>query len=770
MNDLSDAELLKQFVSNDSEAAFAVLVERHLGLVHSVALRQTNDPQHAQDIAQAVFIILARKAATLDSTTVLPGWLYHTARLTAANFHRAEWRRARREQEAFMQSNPNEDSAEDIWRELSPQLETAMAKLGPADRDALVLRYFQNRSMTEVGTALGCAENTAQQRVGRALEKLRKLFGKRGIPLTAGMIAAALSAHAVQAAPAGLAKAITVVAFTKGATASISTVKLVNATLKIMLWSNLTFFLSLMFLHLSSAIGLCVVFARSVLLIVKREDLALAQDEKSPANQPPDRRHLKDLRAIYVKQFKLFVFLAFTCFLSYHAPDFWFAFHRDAAAQWEPWRNLVRWTTIGVFLVTAVFLWRALGGWGKWKERISRRNDIIVKQLWESDPNPVRPTYYFNDLKTTFKLGGWYSFLPLLGLLMMVASFICMVRGAGAYADRWKAPVIFLAGFVLGVMGSHLRTRQERKRWLPAVARCLKHVVKWMGEGRYGGYVCIAICEYEYAGIKYRVTPMTTPQGMASFPTAEAAELHWNNQISPGGTCQLRFNPDNPLQAELVGAERRLTVSDRPPIPKRAKQVFGALFLMTFVALIWSAISGCQACRALSWPATTGTMLECNLKQGSSGGGPDGGGGQTWTVQMLYSYEVAGKQYENERVAFGYGSDGNLSYHRTIYEKLRNASSVMVRYDPNHPAVATLVGGVESHLLTQLVFALTFLSMITVFFVLFKRASAGIRSRFETWFIMLFIVGGILLIGSVIIFNRFPGMDARFPSRIQVLK
>src|SRR6476646_8395951 len=141
MNDLSDAELLRRFAKDDSQVAFAVLVERYLGLVHSVAFRQTNNLQHAQDIVQAVFIILARKAGALDSKTVLSGWLYHTARLTAANFNRAEWRRARREQEAFMQAETNDHSSEVAWRELSPRLESAMALLGPADRDALVLRY-----------------------------------------------------------------------------------------------------------------------------------------------------------------------------------------------------------------------------------------------------------------------------------------------------------------------------------------------------------------------------------------------------------------------------------------------------------------------------------------------------------------------------------------------------------------------------------------------------------------------------------------------------
>src|SRR4051812_12149467 len=99
MSSTSDGELLEQFVRNNSETAFSTLVERHLALVHSVALRQTDDPHDAQDISQAVFMILARKAGTLRAGTVLPGWLYQTARLTAANFRRAEWRRTRREQE-----------------------------------------------------------------------------------------------------------------------------------------------------------------------------------------------------------------------------------------------------------------------------------------------------------------------------------------------------------------------------------------------------------------------------------------------------------------------------------------------------------------------------------------------------------------------------------------------------------------------------------------------------------------------------------------------
>ena len=233
MSNISDGELLEQFVRNNSEAAFSTLVERHLALVHSVALRQTDNPQDAQDISQAVFMILARKAATLHSGTVLPGWLYHTARFTAANFQRAEWRRTRREQEAAMQLDRNEGAHDVVWRELSPHLESAMARLNPIDRDALVLRYFQNRSMAEVGTSLGWTENTAQQRVGRALDKLRKFLGKRGITLTTAAIAAAVSANSVQAAPAGLATAVVM-----GATAGGPISSLAAAAMKSMSWST----------------------------------------------------------------------------------------------------------------------------------------------------------------------------------------------------------------------------------------------------------------------------------------------------------------------------------------------------------------------------------------------------------------------------------------------------------------------------------------------------------------------------------------------------
>src|ERR1700722_3117537 len=137
MSDAPDATLLEQFARNQSEAAFAEIVERHIGLVYSVAFRKAGNPQQAEDITQAVFIILGQKAGSLGPKTVLPGWLYHATRLTAANLQRAEVRRIHREQEAFMQTTTEEPVSDAIWRELAPLLEDAMAGLGASDRNAI---------------------------------------------------------------------------------------------------------------------------------------------------------------------------------------------------------------------------------------------------------------------------------------------------------------------------------------------------------------------------------------------------------------------------------------------------------------------------------------------------------------------------------------------------------------------------------------------------------------------------------------------------------
>jgi RNA polymerase sigma factor (sigma-70 family) len=247
MPEANDHELLAQFARENSEAAesaFAALVGRHVALVYSVALRRVGNPHAAEEITQAVFIILARKAKNLSAKTILPGWLHQTARLTAANYLRAEIRRRQHEQEAFMQTilTEAENSASDeIWRQLAPHLDEAIAKLRAKDRDALILRYFENKNLREVGNALGLEERAAQKRVNRAVEKLRHYFSKRGVGLTTAIIAGAISANSVQAAPVGLAKTISVVVIAKGSIATTSTITLVKGTMKAMTWMKMKF-------------------------------------------------------------------------------------------------------------------------------------------------------------------------------------------------------------------------------------------------------------------------------------------------------------------------------------------------------------------------------------------------------------------------------------------------------------------------------------------------------------------------------------------------
>ncbi|HZF02537.1 MAG TPA: sigma-70 family RNA polymerase sigma factor, partial [Methylomirabilota bacterium] len=237
MHELDDTALLREYVERDSDEAFATLVTRHVHKVYSVALRHTGNPHSAGEITQAVFVILARKSPHLSRRVILSGWLYQTARLTAMTFLRSEIRRARREQEAQMQTALNENES-DLWTQIAPLLDAAMAGLNETDRTAVVLRFFDGKSMNEVGAALGANEDAAKKRVNRAVEKLRKFFLKRGVTSTTETLAGAISANSVQAAPIGLAKTISAVAIAKGAAASGSTLALIKGALKLMAWAK----------------------------------------------------------------------------------------------------------------------------------------------------------------------------------------------------------------------------------------------------------------------------------------------------------------------------------------------------------------------------------------------------------------------------------------------------------------------------------------------------------------------------------------------------
>lgn len=265
-----DMELVRRYALTQSEDAFATLVSRHVNLVYSVALRQLGDTHLAEEVTQTVFVILARKASSLSPKTVVSGWLCQTARYAAAKARTMQRRRQDREQEAYMQTiTSNTETAG--WEEIEPLLDTAMAQLSRQDHDALVVRYFERRNFKDVSVVLGTTEAGAKMRVTRALEKLRRFFSKRGITISAAVIAGTCSTHAITPAPAGLAHAATLAAV-KGTFTTVSTTTLTKLTLKHMAWIKI---------KTISLIGAATLLAVSATTITVHQ--ALAEVESAPS-------------------------------------------------------------------------------------------------------------------------------------------------------------------------------------------------------------------------------------------------------------------------------------------------------------------------------------------------------------------------------------------------------------------------------------------------------------------------------------------------------
>ena len=219
-----DSELLRRYSEEKSEEAFTELVQRHLPLVYGAALRRMGgDPHLAMDVAQTVFIALARRADAFSARTPLPAWLYRVTRNTAVDLWRREMRRRNRDLEIMKtQELSTSENALPDWERLGSLVDAEMDGLPERDRTAVVLRYFAGRSYPDIASTLKLTEESARKRVDRALERLREQLARRGVTSTAAVLAGLLTANGAQAAPANLTATISRGAVAAGAATGVS--------------------------------------------------------------------------------------------------------------------------------------------------------------------------------------------------------------------------------------------------------------------------------------------------------------------------------------------------------------------------------------------------------------------------------------------------------------------------------------------------------------------------------------------------------------------
>lgn len=208
---MSDQPDLARWISDRDEAAFTRLVAAHGGLVRAACRRQLGPGQSAEDATQAVFIILARRAGDIARPDQLGAWLCGTARKVCQNVRRAHARRSHHEQRgavhaaAAAMSNP-----EDVWEGIRPFLDEAVASLDEAQRLVVVGHFLEGRTQAELAAGMGITENAVQKRIGSAVDKLRRWFGRRGVAVTAAVLCSGLVREASALEPgmaSGLARA-----------------------------------------------------------------------------------------------------------------------------------------------------------------------------------------------------------------------------------------------------------------------------------------------------------------------------------------------------------------------------------------------------------------------------------------------------------------------------------------------------------------------------------------------------------------------------------
>ena len=295
MEPVDDFGLLRRYAHARDEAAFAQIVRRHINLVFSSALRRTRNRQLAEDVTQAVFVILARKSASLsESGGALSGWLLQCVGYASANAIKMETRRRKHERDAPLapegagacSANPTDVL---IWQEIAEQLDDAVLKLPGIDRQAVLLRYFEDRPIQEIAARLNLSEGAAKQRLSRAVQKLRERLSRKGAALMSGIdassLASLLASHAVRAAPAGLSQAAIAVATGSAPTAAVG-ISIAKGAITMMNWTKAKL--------VAGMIGVIVIGGAGGIVAVR--SATAAEKNPPPAAQPAaDKQNKSDV-------------------------------------------------------------------------------------------------------------------------------------------------------------------------------------------------------------------------------------------------------------------------------------------------------------------------------------------------------------------------------------------------------------------------------------------------------------------------------------------
>jgi RNA polymerase sigma factor (sigma-70 family) len=284
-----DLELLWEYGRNGDNNAFSTVAARYLDLIYSAALRQVRDPHIAEDVTQAVLIILMNKASTLEAGTIVPGWLIRTTRFAALDAIKLQRRRSHHERQAATMRKEDDDNngGSDVkWEDVAPQVDEALLKLKSDDRDAVVLRYLLAKSPEEIAWVLGVSEDAARQRVSRALSRLRHILARGGITAPQDAIGSVLMANAVLRAPMAVASQAGTIAAPASGALSTPPAIIARGALRSMQWGKVKWIAA------SIMAAACVIVLVIMLWPKKPPTIAEATNNAPPprmrqSNNPP---------------------------------------------------------------------------------------------------------------------------------------------------------------------------------------------------------------------------------------------------------------------------------------------------------------------------------------------------------------------------------------------------------------------------------------------------------------------------------------------------